>query len=209
MSGNGGYGSSDLQVSLDNMPRTALQAIYHAVTGKTENLSKTLKKNVIIRHAEVEQLYLRMTQQIEHYGPLVKPTVTVVLKQADSKSLQYSSWEKFRDFQINSTEITSELNLQFEFITHLPNTPGPQRFVLNINLDSGLPFVRSRAKNDLNGLYFSLFSFLAKDFPTVRISIDFVDFLIAKIFAASVEEWFNGLDVIKTPLKLCLPPREA
>ncbi len=197
MSGNSDYNPDSVQVSLEAMPRTALQAIYHAVTGKTENLSKTLRKNVIIRYADVEQLYIRMKQQIEHYSLVAEPTVTVVLKQADSKSVQYSSWEKFRLFQVNSTEITSELNLRFEFLTQIPNTPAPQRFVININLDSGLPFAQHKEGSELESPYFSFFYFVSKSFPTVNISIDFVDFLIAKIFAASVEEWFNGIEVIK------------
>jgi hypothetical protein len=75
------------------LPKTALQALYHAVTGKTETYSKTLSNNVIITYREVEQLYLRISQQIGHYELVADPTVTVVVKHSDSKKLQYSSWE--------------------------------------------------------------------------------------------------------------------
>ena len=197
--GTNEHREGDTLVPLQNLPTTAIQAIYHAVTGKTENLSKSLKKNVVIKYSDFEQLYYRITQQMGHYQLLARPTITIIVKQADSKTLQYSSWERFREFQINSSDITSEIGIKFEFIMQLANTTSPQRCIVNISLDSGLPILHSNeTSRDLP--FFEFFFFVAQEFRTVEISIDFVDFLIAKIFANVVEEWFGTLETAPRPI---------
>jgi hypothetical protein len=199
MSDNNAIDSDEAAVSLRTMPRSALQAIYHAVTGKTENLSKNLRGNVIIKYHDFEQLHRRIVQQIEHYSLIADPTVTIVVKDINSENLQYSSWERFSDFQINSSTITSEVSIKYEFLLQLPGTPAPQRFIISVGLDSGLPVVHDKASRDSHRPYAGFFMFLARDFPTIEISVDFVDFLIAKIFTGVVEEWFNGLEKIINP----------
>ena len=90
------FSDNPSSVAIDLLPKTALQALYHAVTGKTETYSKTLSKNVVITYHSFEQLYHRIKQQIAHYTLLADPTVTVIVKHADSKTVQYSSiWERF------------------------------------------------------------------------------------------------------------------
>jgi hypothetical protein len=193
-----GFGESPTSMPMELLPKTALQALYHAVTGKTETYSKTLKKNVIITYHSFEQLYCRIRQQIDHYTLLADPTVTVIVKNADSKKLQYSSWDRFQDFSINSPDITSELIIKFEFIVQLANTPTPQRCIVNVSLDSELPVVEARGKDRHDLFMLEFMGFLATDYRTVEISIDFVDFLIAKIFCGVIEEWFLTLDIAPT-----------
>jgi hypothetical protein len=42
------------------------------------------------------------------------------------------------------------------------------------------------------------FAFLGEDYPTVKVSIDFVDFLMAKIFCSVIEEWFQTLECVQS-----------
>ena len=178
------YAPDSPSFSRETLPRTALQALYHAVTGKTDNLSKILHGNVFICYQDFERLYERLQQQVEHYDLLSSPTVSVVLKQANSKSQTYSSWEKFREFQINAFEITSEVSIKLEFLAKLPSTVTPQRCVVNVSLDSGLPVIHENFKQNASSEFLSFFFPISQNFPTVEISIDFVDFLVAKILVA-------------------------
>jgi hypothetical protein len=138
--------------------------------------------------------YLRIRQQTAHYQLLAEPTVTVIVKSKDSKKLQYSSWERFKEFSINSPDITSELIIKFEFLMQLPNTTSPQRCIVNVALDSGLPVVMDQDHEEQHLLMLEFISFFGINYRTVEISIDFVDFLIAKIFCGVVEDWFLTLD---------------
>jgi hypothetical protein len=188
----------DTELQIYQLPKTALQALYHAVTGKTETYSRDLKKNVIIRYSDIEKLYNQIMQQIEHYKLVASPTITIVVKQDNNKSLQYSSWERFKLFQIHDNSITSEIHIKFEFLIDLPNTNAPQRCVVNVGLDSRLPVICNKNLHDDNApLQFLIF--LSREVPTVEISIEFIDFLVAKAFSYVIEEWFSCLEEIKEP----------
>ena len=61
-------------------------------------------------------------------------------------------------------------------------------------MDSSLPMLlrQNSEQNDLES--FSYLFFIKHKWPTIEISIDFVDFVVAKLFCSTVEEWFNTLD---------------
>ena len=193
MSGNvadGPFGGGS--VTLDTLPKTVLQSLYHAVTGKTENLSAQLRGNVIITDVDIDNLFQMILDQLNLYSVAFGPTVTVVVKHANNRSSTYSSWERFKALRVNDYEITSDLTLRLEFLLQLPQTSSPQRCTLDINLDSSLPVIRKREdREDDIDPYFGYF--LAMKWSTVKLSIDFVDFLVAKAFGAVVEEWFKNL----------------
>lgn len=189
-------GETSSTLSIENMPKAALQAIYAAVTGKTERLSKRLKGNVRICHADVDRLYQSIRQHIEHLDVLAPPTVTVVVKTEDAQSFQYSSWERFEKLQANAFSVTSEVTLKVEFVMVLPNGLGPQRLVMTVNLDSSLPVIAPEDKGPLDGPMSGLVVAFGDKWPTCNIAIDFVDFLVAQRFSGVVEGWFHDLQII-------------
>ena len=197
----GEAGSSDTgqaQIPIQTLPKTALQAIYHAVTGKTENYSKSLRGNVIVKKVDIDNLFERLCQQLELHSLEFPPTVTIKVKDCKNKVLTYSSWERFRGFNVNSGEVTSEYMMQIEVVIVLPNTGIQQRLVVAIDIDSGLPMVRKGPGSFDLGMPPELILFFIRDWRTVNISIDFVDFLVAKSFSGVVEEWFGTLEKIPT-----------
>jgi len=190
--------SENENLPLESLPKTALQAIYHAVTGKTESLAKELKGNVIVTSADIDRLYGMLLDQLGIHEKVIDPTVTVVVKQANEKSVTYSSWERYKKLLLNNHEITSEISLKLEFVIQLPETPQHQRCIVNVNLDSALPVIsEKKAFSDMEPL--GMFIFFRREWPTVDLSIDFVDFLVAKSFVNVVEEWFGTLQ--HTPQK--------
>ncbi|MBP2512786.1 MULTISPECIES: hypothetical protein [unclassified Sphingomonas] len=185
--------NTNAAVSLDDLPMTALQAIYHAVTGKTENLAKLLNGSVLIDQADIDRLYTMLMQQIDVIDTVTAPTVTIVIKTADARTMRHSSWAHFKRFQTNEFIITSEVVLRIEMLMKLPNLVAPQRMVINISLDSSLPVIApdERMTPD-TGLLDFLIAF-GGNWRTCRVSVDFVDFITAQRFISSAEEWFNQL----------------
>ena len=184
----------DATLPIESLPKTALQAIYHAVTGKTESLSKELTGNVIVRMPDIDRLYGMLVDQLGIHEKVIDPTVTVLVKQENESTVTYSSWERFMELRVGSHEITSELTLKLEFVIHLPDTAHPQRCIVNVNIDSSLPVIHKQRQeiHRANGIGF--FVFLSREWRTVHLSIDFVDFLVAKGFVGVVEEWFSSLE---------------
>lgn len=189
------YGSdrlpNDTHVPMAQLPATALQALYHAVTGKTENLSKRLTKNVLIRRDDINRLVDMLRQQMQHYVISAGPTTTVKLAYDNKRTQQFSSWERFSIQDSATMDISSELLIKHEFLLLLPETQTPQRCVINITIDSKLPLY-SHEEDD-----FDLPVWLMLRFHTVLVSIDFVDYLIAKVFCQIAEDWFDTLEELK------------
>jgi hypothetical protein len=183
-------------LSIEDMPKAALQAIYAAVTGKTERLSKRLRGNVRICFADVERLHDGIKQHIEHLEILAPPTVTVVVKAEDAQSFQHSSWEHFQKLQPNTLSVTSELTIKIEFVMVLPKGVGPQRLVMTVNLDSSLPIIAPVDEGPLDDPMADFIVALGDKWPTCFITIDFVDFLVAQRFSGVVENWFSDLEKI-------------
>jgi hypothetical protein len=173
------------------IPRTVLQAVYHAVTGKVENQTKTLKGNVEVHHADILRLYSMIQQRIDHYAIVADPSVTVVTKSSAEQKLTYSSWERFRAVERGTLEVTSEVILKIEFVLQIPNTPAPQRCVISVNIDSGLPLIGD--DRDMGSGFYEFFAIYAHEWEAVKVSVDFVDFLVGKTFSSTVEEWFKTL----------------
>lgn len=185
-------------IQIDKLPKTILQNIYHTVTGKTENLSKDLHGSVIINADDIDHLYAMINDQRCLYDNEFDPTVTVVVKHATERSVTYSSWARFKALSVGDHEITSEITIKMEFVLRLPQTQGPQRCVVSINLDSSLPLIRKRNDESMDYEQFGFFVFISREWRAVKVSIDFVDFLVAKSFSGVVEEWFSRLRRTKT-----------
>jgi hypothetical protein len=178
---------------LANMPKTVLQAIYHTVTGKTENLSTVLEGNVEITSGDIDRLHDMLFDQLGLHEKVIEPTITVVVKQKDGKSITYSSWERYKVLKVNNHDVTSEVIMKFEFVIQLPDTPQPQRCIVSVNLDSSLPVIQEHSEHAEQMGSIGFLFFIQRQWRTVVISIDFVDFLIAKSFSSVVEEWFSKL----------------
>lgn len=184
---------------IEQLPKTALQAIYHAVTGKTETLTKSLNGNVIVRTADIDRLFGMIVEKSGHYDLKFQPTVTVVVKCGNGKSVTYSSWERYQALRVDNHDVTSDVNLKLEFVIKLPNTDQAQRFTINVAIDSSLPIISSESFQKRLHRNFGAFVLLTEPWNSVEISIDFVDFLVAKIFCGVVEDWFKTLSKSTQP----------
>ncbi len=176
---------------LTEMPMTAIQAIYHHVTGKTENMKQDFDGNVSICSNDVDRLHQMILDQIATHHVEFGPTVTVEVKHANDRAFHHSSWEHYKSVVPSTREITSEMTLKFELVLNLQGSVGPQRCVINILLDSSLPMLLDGEKPRI--LPRSFWIFASRNWKAVTVSIDFVDFMIARGFLGIVEEWFKGL----------------
>lgn len=131
-------------VSIGSLPRTALEAIYRATTGKTANLTRALRKNVVIYQNDVENLHQKICDQLNHYEILAGPTVTIAVQSANDQKHQYNSWINYSNKQPDNNEITSDITMKYEVLLNLPRYETPQRMTVTINLDSGLPLLNKK-----------------------------------------------------------------
>lgn len=185
------------QNTLQSWPISAVQAMYHAVTGKTESISKELTRNVHMSLDDLRILHTKIMQKREHFKAPAPPTVTVVAKMHNNQSFRYSSWERFQMLEVASNDITSELSIKYEFLIQLPDVETIQRCIINVTIDSKLPMLKEDIEQELED---DFYYFMTLDrIPTLGVRVEFVDFLIGKEFQQIIEEWFNQLPEVRSP----------
>jgi hypothetical protein len=190
-------GSSSVSVPYQSLPMSALQAMYFAVTGKTESISKDFTRNVRITLEDLRVLHTKILQKLEHFVTPVPPTVTILAKMHNKQSLRYSSWERFQMFEVASNDVTSELIIKYEFLIQLPNIENPQRCVINVTIDSKMPVLKDELDNNFDDDFFMIIGL--DRFPTVKLTVEFVDFLVGKEYQQIIEEWFEHLPEVSSP----------
>lgn len=178
-------------VTLAPLPMSAVQALYHAATGKTENLRKSLTRNVLVKKSDLDQLRIKIHQQLEHFILVSGPTETVNISFTNQERQQFSSWERFDLYDSNKTEVINDVTLKFEFLIRLPGIENPQRYIISVNIDSKLAMVSEEDHDSMEDNLWWL-----ESYPNLNVSIDFIDYLCAKNFSQIVEEWFNSLEEV-------------
>lgn len=186
-------GSGSPSVQLSELPPSAIQAIYHAMTGKTESMSRDLRENVIVNYDDVKNVVRQIKDQIHLHHNQCEPTITVVVKHENDKSVTYSSWERFDTLQSSHMDVTSEIIIKFETVIRIPNTVSDQRIIIDLDIDSALPILCAEAKKDKDRIDFGYLIFTRSKWKTVSYKIDFVDFLVAKNFSDTIDQWFESL----------------
>lgn len=183
--------SDDHQLSLKNLPNSVIQSIYHAATGKTESLSRTLSENVIVNFDDILDLTCKLNDQLGIHSQAVDPTVTIITKHEGGKTLVYSSLERFNALPIGNSEPTSEVIVKIETVIIAPCTNQAQRIVITVSIDSALPLINLATKSQDSEASMFMLSF--PKWETVNYKIDFVDFITAKNFADTIDVWFKNL----------------
>lgn len=185
---------NDDSIQILSAPPSVIQAVYHAATGKTENLTRYVFKNFIVRKSDLDQLYMKLKQQIDLCETLAEPTVTVKLSFTNRETQLFSSWERFNLFDSGKMELIDDIIIKIEFILKIPKTEIIQRCVINIDIDSRLSVVCSD-RADLSDFEFIIIA--SHRIPPIMVSIDFVDYVYAKNLCQTVEDWAETLDESK------------
>lgn len=190
---NGTDSNTDQILAVTSLPPKALQAIYHAATGKTESIRRKIRKNVIIRDSDIESLYHRLLQEFSLHQQICDPTVTINIHFDEDVSQQYSSWERYKNIKHLNQTVTSSFVIKMEAVIRLPGTPIDQRLVVEVALDSSLPILMADQKKNDERPDFGWMIIDRNIWETVESKIDFVDFVVAKNFVHIIESWAERL----------------
>jgi len=144
--------TGDPAYPITSLPPKALQAVYHAVTGKTESTEKTIRRNVLIDENSVENLYHIIKQGLDIHSLVCEPTVTISVHHEDDGSINYSSWERFSVLRQKEAKITSSIEIKVETVLRVPGTQTDQRLVIAVGLDSSLPILNAQSKENAEKL---------------------------------------------------------
>ncbi|MEQ1486253.1 hypothetical protein [Methyloglobulus sp.] len=169
-----------------------LQDIYHELTGKNEEVSKSYDSSFQIEHSDFEQLNHRITQTCEQYQ-ISSTNCSVKIYYINDTQETFSSFEKFSQFNSGSTSCVESVLLTYNFLILLPRINQPQSYTLTVRVASRIT-IENKMKEDV--------VFLPKIFRMMRgrvgvVTVKYIDYAVARNILNVVDEWFNTLRSVK------------
>lgn len=171
----------------------SLQNIYHELTGKTENISRSLRKHTLAELSDFIQLNEKVLQILDQYN-VVSTNCTVNIYYVNDTKTQYSSFDRFKLFDSSSMSTVENIRIEYNILILLPSLQKPQSYTIEINLHSRVA-LHSRAHSDLNFPSRILIN-IANN--TGFVKIDYVDYTVARSFLIAVEHWYDALPKSKS-----------
>lgn len=171
-----------------------VQQVYKEITGKTELISQRFEINHLATFEDLENLNRKIHQLLEQYS-VEHQSCSITFFHENEASERYSSLERARLHEAASLSPTEGVAIEYDFLIVLPKARQPQPYKITINLGSRLVLLeKMRKQRSLNS---RVWRFLTSD--TGGVSIEYVDYAVARNMRDAVAQWFGGLNQIEAP----------
>lgn len=178
-------GDSRLSVSIKDY-----QAIYHQVTGRTEQIRKRFPEHLLITLEEIVQLNYKILQLREVHTVVADNTVVSLFHEKERKE-QFTSFERFLKYNSGAISPTVNIVIKYNFSIIPGELERAQEYVVTVRLTSRVAVMRELASENIPG---GPYLFRLMGASPAEITIDYVDYVIARNFLGAFEEWVKGCD---------------
>jgi len=164
------------------------QAIYNAVTGKTEKLSKAFSKNYLIKLDDFYQLDQKCSQACSQWEVLQK-NCSITVNHLDDNKEVFSSIERFKIYDMSRKAPTESVTYEFNLLLRLPDTEKPQPYKITVRAMSQVTMLERMHRDMTPPSFIRLFSA-----GGVVVEIDYVDYVVARNMLSMIESWINEVE---------------
>lgn len=162
-----------------------MQSIYNEITGKKEELSKSIYLPFRINLNDIKQLNIKFDQFKEQYNVTNENCVVSVIYENDTKEV-FSSFERFLLLNISNTSPVEVIVLKYNFLIILPKTHKPQTYEVEIRLRSLARYIVKKDKDkELTRIY---------KMATAYYEVNYVDYIVGQSLMDLTQRWFNSLN---------------
>ena len=193
-------GVSDVAVIGEGTPnQTAvslqlIQNIYHELTGKTEDVSKSYSEYFQFCHADYEQLHHRVSQCCEQYNVKAN-NCSIQVYYIDDTQETFSSFERFKHFNANSSSCVESVLFTYNFLILLPKLNKPQSYTLSVRTASRISIEKQMREN----MPFELPKILKlMGGRTAVVTVKYIDYVVARNLLNIVDEWLKTVNKART-----------
>lgn len=194
---NNDCGDSNEVIVSDSNSRVSLkiyQDVYHQITGRTEQIRKRYSDNLMIEFSDIEQLHYKIQQLCDVHKIVASNETITVFHHRDRKE-QFTSFVRFKAYNANATNHTVIVVIKYNFSIILSGIERPQEYTVSIKLKSRAAMIDQMLEEAPSFIRPHLAG-LATD--TAEITIDYADYVIARGFLESFDEWVKGCKKTKT-----------
>lgn len=179
------------QAELRNLPAPVMQALYHQLTGKRERNDKYFNDNYLIKSDDINNLIIKLEQTLEQFQYSAASVNFTIFHYAKDRQV-CTSLEKFRQYDITRTDPISSIEIKLDFLISYKDLDQDQNYTISIVLNSYVT-KKSHFMSDFSS-YGIGSTYRERESSCIKMSIDYVDYVISRSFIATVEEWVNSLD---------------
>jgi len=168
-----------------------IQDIYNEFTGKTEEITQTYKKPFQASISDLEQLNAKIHQLQEQYS-ICSKNCSVTIYYLHNTRETFSSFERFKLYDASRLSPIESVLLKYSFLIKLPSISRLQNYTLSIRLGSRITAMKKLKQETPFPDFIPFRAFVMHS--TATVSINYVDYLVARNFQDSIRDWIDGLE---------------
>lgn len=177
-------GASDVPLSIKQY-----QDIYHRITGKTEQIRSRYTDNLLVDFGELEQLNYKIMQLCDVHQ-VVASNQSVSVFHAKERKEQFTSFTRFKNYNANKASPTLSVVLKYNFSIIPAGGKLPQEYVVTMRLTSRVAATKHLEEESPPFMRGRIYAFMVSH--TAEVTVDYVDYVIARGFIEAFDEWIKG-----------------
>ncbi|NER24582.1 MAG: hypothetical protein F6J96_28545 [Symploca sp. SIO1C2] len=171
------------------------QALYHAVTDKTESMTKFYSENYKITRDDIKQLYTKFERISSQWKIISKSENITIQHLVDNKSC-FSSFDRFMAYDTSQTSPVESIMFEYNVLLKLPNTEKPQPYRIMVHMSSGIA-LKGNNQTDEKSTVPNLILKLLQGRPIIA-KVEYVDYMVAINFISTLDSWVNEIKIAST-----------
>lgn len=173
---------------LADVPAAVLQAWYHHLTKRTEEMFDYFTDRYIFSYEDIVNFGEKFSQTCAQFQ-IEAINSEVHVSFSDKTKQSFSSFDKFREIEKTKTASVLDCEIIFNFHIKVPQSPEFQPYKLQMFLRKATP-AKDVSDED------EFFSSVPSNFPapSVICRIGFVDYVVARSFKQLIREWVATLE---------------
>jgi len=176
--------SSQSKISLQ-----VLQNIYHEITGKSEDVSKSYEDPFQISQEDLIQLNHRIMQSCEQYN-IKAANCSVKIYYLNDTTETFSSFERFQAFNAGNSSAIESILLTYNFMILLPKIDKPQCYSLSVRIASPIA-VESQFHSAMPFNLPKVLKIMGK--RTAVVNVKYIDYAVARNLITTIDHWFQSV----------------
>jgi hypothetical protein len=165
------------------------QAIYHQITGKTQQIRQSYSDNLLVGFSDLEELHHKVMQLCDVHHVVASNATFSVFHDKERKGV-YTSFDSFRTYSASTTSPTTTIVFKYHFSITPAGLKQPQEYVVTIRLISRLATIRQMEEEAPPFMRGRLFGYLTRN--VAEVTVDHADYVIARGFIEALGEWVKG-----------------
>jgi len=179
---------SELQISSPEGHKIA-QALYHAVTGKTERMTRRFNDCYNVKFSDLEQLNAKFFQMCTQWHVLEQNS-NITLYHLDENKEVFSSLERMRKYDQSQTSPVESVSFIFNVLIACPNGTKPQPYRITVRVLSTITLL-NRMQNNMPPS--SIIRFFTEG-PIV-VDVEYVDYVVARNMVSTFQSWVDEIQI--------------